>query len=161
MNRRKEETRSYGASVDDGGETPSIGAGLPVSLRRSVISYAVTHHMTPDEVLAEGARLLLGRERKRIGPKTKPRPANKPFDAEERQYLCGLDAVDECGEKRITWNRYFIRYVEHALELGARPTDVFRSAGVGPEIIGQKRIERCAARWRRKAKEKRDVEHAE
>ena len=86
----------------------------------------------------------------------KARPRNKPFDAEERQYLCGLAAVDECGEKRITWNRYFIRYVEYELELGARPVDVFRSAGVGPEVIGRKRIERCVSRWRKQSKEEKD-----
>mgnify|MGYP000036255205 CR=1 FL=1 len=26
-------------------------------------------------------------------PKAKARPRNKPFDDQERQYLCGLDAV--------------------------------------------------------------------
>ena len=42
--------------------------------------------------------------------KMKARPRNKPFDAKERQYLCGLDAVDACTEKRITWNQAFIAY---------------------------------------------------
>ena len=65
-------------------------------------------------------------------------------------------AVRNCGEKRITWNRYFIRYVEYELELGARPVDVFRSAGVGPEVIGRKRIERCVSRWRRQAAKERN-----
>ena len=112
------------------------------------------------QVLAEGMKLLLKQEALQQGrmnrTKPKARPCNKPFDAEERQYLCGLDAVDECGEKRITWNRYFIRYVEYELELGARPVDVFRSAGVGPEVIGRKRIERCVSRWRRQAAKERN-----
>ena len=67
--------------------------------------------MTPTQVLAEGMKLLLKQEALQQGrmnrAKPKARPCNKPFDAEERQYLCGLDAVDECGEKRITWNRYY------------------------------------------------------
>lgn len=127
MNRPEKATRSHGKPSDDDDET--TGLGLPVSLKRQIESYAVMHHMTPTQVLAEGMKLLLKQEALQQGrmnrAKPKARPCNKPFDAEERQYLCGLDAVDECGEKRITWNRYFIRYVEYELELGARPVDVF------------------------------------
>lgn len=126
MNRPGKATRSHGKPSDDDDET--TGLGLPVSLKRQIESYAVMHHMTPTQVLAEGVKLLLKQEVLQQGrmnrAKPKARPCNKPFDAEERQYLCGLDAVDECGEKRITWNRYFIRYVEYELELGARPVDV-------------------------------------
>ncbi len=158
MNRPGKATRSHGKPSDDDDET--TGLGLPVSLKRQIELYAVMHHMTPTQVLAEGVKLLLKQEALQQGrmnrAKPKARPCNKPFDAEERQYLCGLDAVDECGEKRITWNRYFIRYVEYELELGARPVDVFRSAGVGPEVIGRKRIERCVSRWRRQAAKERN-----
>ena len=31
---------------------------------------------------------------------------------------------------------------------GDSPTALFRKAGLGPEVIGSKRIERCVARWR-------------
>lgn len=31
---------------------------------------------------------------------------------------------------------------------GDSPTALFRKAGLGPEIIGSKRIKRCVARWR-------------
>ena len=117
MNRPEKATRSHGKPSDDDAET--TGLGLPVSLKRQIESYAVMHHMTPTQVLAEGMKLLLKQEALQQGrmnrAKPKARPCNKPFDAEERQYLCGLDAVDECGEKRITWNRYFIRYVEYEL----------------------------------------------
>lgn len=158
MNRPEKATRSHGKPSDDDDET--TGLGLPVSLKRQIESYAVMHHMTPTQVLAEGMKLLLKQEALQQGrmnrAKPKARPCNKPFDAEERQYLCGLDAVDECGEKRITWNRYFIHDVEYELELGARPVDVFRSAGVGPEVIGRKRIERCVSRWRRQAVKERN-----
>lgn len=50
--------------------------------------------------------------------KMKARPRNKPFDAKERQYLCGLDAVDACTEKRITWNQAFIAYAIKELVRG-------------------------------------------
>lgn len=85
-------------------------------------------------------------------PKAKDRPRGKPFDEPERKYLCSLDIIDACTEKRITWNKTFIEYAEKELEAGSRPVDIFRGAGVGPELIGRKRIERCVARWRAKIK---------
>lgn len=95
----------------------------------------------------------------RLPKKTKPahsggkdRPRGKPFDEPERKYLCSLDIIDACTEKRITWNKTFIEYAEKELEAGSRPVDIFRGAGVGPELIGRKRIERCVARWRAKIK---------
>lgn len=91
-------------------------------------------------------------------PKVKARPRNKPFDAEERRYLCGLDAVDACTEKRITWNRAFIAWATAKLDQGYAPSDIFRKAGVGPETIGSKRVERCAARWRENLEKQREQE---
>lgn len=91
-------------------------------------------------------------------PKAKARPRNKPFDDQERQYLCGLDAVDACTEKRITWNRAFIAYAIKELVRGSAPSDIFRRAGCGPEVIGSKRIERCAARWRKKLEKQQEQE---
>ena len=85
-------------------------------------------------------------------PKAKDRPRGKPFDEPERKYLCSLDIIDACTEKRITWNKTFIEYAEKELEAGSRPVYIFRGAGVGPELIGRKRIERCVARWRAKIK---------
>lgn len=86
----------------------------------------------------------------------KTRPRNRPFTAAERRYLAGLDAIDSCTEKRITWNRYFAEHASRMLDHGARPADIFRAAGAGPERIGSKRIERCAARWRRQARKERE-----
>ena len=34
-------------------------------------------------------------------------------------------------------------------ENGESPTVLFREAGLGPELIGEKRIERCMHRWGR------------
>ena len=34
-------------------------------------------------------------------------------------------------------------------ENGESPTVLFREAGLGPELIGEKRIERCMHRWRK------------
>lgn len=59
-------------------------------------------------------------------PKAKDRPRGKPFDEPERKYLCSLDIIDACTEKRITWNKTFIEYAEKELEAGSRPVDIFR-----------------------------------
>lgn len=101
------------------------------------------------------SRLIPAERTEMIGmtrPKAKDRPRGKPFDEPERKYLCSLDIIDACTEKRITWNKTFIEYAEKELEAGSRPVDIFRGAGVGPELIGRKRIERCVARWRAKIK---------
>ena len=61
MNRPGKATRSHGKPSDDDDEI--TGFGLPVSLKRQIESYAVMHHMTPTQVLAEGMKLLLKQER--------------------------------------------------------------------------------------------------
>ena len=55
-------------------------------------------------------------------PKAKDRPRGKPFDEPERKYLCSLDIIDACTEKRITWNKTFIEYAEKELEAHDRLT---------------------------------------
>lgn len=50
---------------------------------------------------------------------------------------------------RIRYTDGFRRRCMDAYEQGARPVDIFREAGLGPERIGHKRIERCISRWRR------------
>lgn len=92
--------------------------------------------------------------------KQKTRPRNQPFSKEERQYLCALDVVDSCTEKRISWNRGFIEEAKKLLAEGHPPTEIFRSVGVGPEKIGSKRIERCAARWRKAIERERKENEA-
>lgn len=56
--------------------------------------------------------------------------------------------VDHATPARITWNRDFARAVAYRTRHGASPAKLFRQAGVGSEIIGYKRIERCVARWK-------------
>lgn len=160
MNKPTDETQSQDEPSDnDDGTVPTV-LRLPLSLKSRIKEYATTHHMTPVQVLVKGMELLMEQEkmeRKRtVGRRPQAWPRNKPFSPSERRYLCRLDAVDSCTQTRITWNKYFIRHVEHELESGARPVDVFRSAGVGPEIIGSKRVERCVARWRKEAEKERD-----
>ncbi len=97
---------------------------------------------------AEAERRHMTAARTDVLTRRSPRPAGKPFDEEERRVLTALDAVDSCSAKRIVWNRAFIELAKGELAMGTSPTVIFRRAGVGPEVIGHKRIERCVARWR-------------
>lgn len=90
------------------------------------------------------------KEPKPKGTRRHPRPSNLDFTKDEMTRLNRLAAVNRCTEKRITWNPYFAAWAMKQIMAGRRPSEVFRAAGVGPEVIGSKRIERCCARWRKR-----------
>lgn len=67
---------------------------------------------------------------------------------DELQMLRDLPAVANVSKDRITYSNAFkqacvIRYLA-----GESPTKIFREAGLPPELIGYKRIERSVARWK-------------
>lgn len=67
---------------------------------------------------------------------------------DELQMLRDLPAVANVSKDRITYSNAFkqvcvIRYLS-----GESPTKIFREAGLPPELIGYKRIERSVARWK-------------
>ena len=56
--------------------------------------------------------------------------------------------VNDADEKRIFYtNEFKARFMEEYLK-GKRPTRIFKDAGFNVEALGEKRIERAAARWR-------------
>lgn len=61
------------------------------------------------------------------------------------------EIVDVSERGRIRWAAWFRREVVSRTRAGEGPTRVFREHGLGPEVIGRKRIERCMARWRHDA----------
>lgn len=70
------------------------------------------------------------------------------FNDEEIQLLRGLPAVANVTRSRITYSDTFkqmctIRYLS-----GESPTKIFREAGLPPDLVGRRRIERCVARWK-------------
>lgn len=70
------------------------------------------------------------------------------FSDEEIRQLRKLPSVANVTHDRITYSDTFrhvcvIRYLA-----GESPTKIFREAGLPPELIGHKRIERCVARWK-------------
>lgn len=77
--------------------------------------------------------------------------AGKELDAETKAYLETLPAVESVMSGRIYYNDAFKDYVVQRCDAGDSPTRIFRAAGLGPSVIGRKRIERCVARWRRRA----------
>lgn len=70
------------------------------------------------------------------------------FTEEERRRLQTLPAVARVTETRITYTKAFREECMARYWRGESGTQIFREAGLGPEVIGHKRIERCLARWR-------------
>lgn len=57
--------------------------------------------------------------------------------------------VFDVTENRITYtDKFKIHFMEEYLA-GKNPTMIFREAGFNPKVLGAKRIERAAARWRK------------
>ena len=76
-----------------------------------------------------------------------------PFTKEQIAYLESLPAVAAASAVRITYTDEFKRSCLTSYYRGGSPVDLFRKAGLPPELIGYKRIERCFSRWRESASE--------
>lgn len=60
--------------------------------------------------------------------------------------LPAVRAINDTG-KRIEYETAFRDEFVYRYKQGERPVDIFRQAGLDPQIIGYKRIERATARW--------------
>lgn len=74
--------------------------------------------------------------------------SRRAFSRAEIRYLRSLPAVANVTASRITYADAFRDKATERYNAGDSPTRIFREAGLGPEIIGYKRIERAFARWR-------------
>ena len=70
------------------------------------------------------------------------------FSDEEIQLLRGLPAVANVTRNRITYADSFKQVCTIRYLTGESPTKIFREAGLPPDLIGYKRIERCVDRWK-------------
>lgn len=70
------------------------------------------------------------------------------FNEEEQAYLRSLAAVSRVTATRITYTTAFREECMRRYWQGESGVQIFRESGLGPEVIGYKRIERCIARWR-------------
>lgn len=76
-------------------------------------------------------------------------PKRKPtFSRKTQDYLTKLEAVDHVTDSRIYYTDKFREHAMLAYDSGGSPVEIFRQAGLDPDIIGRKRIERCFSRWR-------------
>lgn len=73
------------------------------------------------------------------------------FSDEEIRRLRALPAVANVTRDRITYSDTFRHVCTIRYLTGESPTKIFREAGLPPELIGYKRIERCVARWKEAA----------
>lgn len=75
--------------------------------------------------------------------------AGKVFTDEQREMLRQNPYVESVEPARIIYTEEFkVYYVKNYLE-GKKPTEIFISAGFDPSVLGNKRIERASARWRK------------
>lgn len=72
----------------------------------------------------------------------------RPLDQRQVDALAMLPAVASVTRDRINYTEAFKRHAMRRYRHGDRPVDIFRQAGLDPRIIGNKRIERCIARWK-------------
>ncbi|KAA8829457.1 hypothetical protein [Bifidobacterium myosotis] len=73
------------------------------------------------------------------------------FTPEQTAYLNALPAVATCDGRRIVYTDGFRERCMARYAAGELPTDLFREAGLDPELVGAKRIGRAFARWRKAA----------
>ena len=67
---------------------------------------------------------------------------------DELQMLRDLPAVANVSKDRITYSNAFKQVCVIRYLAGESPTKIFREAGLPPELIGYKCIERSVARWK-------------
>ena len=67
---------------------------------------------------------------------------------DELLMLRDLPAVANVSKDRITYSNAFKQVCVIRYLAGESPTKIFREAGLPPELIGYKRIERSVARWK-------------
>lgn len=68
---------------------------------------------------------------------------------EEQEILRANPNVESVDDYRILYTTAFKRHFIDALTMGKRPKQIFIEAGFDPEILGDKRIERATARWKK------------
>ena len=75
--------------------------------------------------------------------------AGKKFTEEEKEILRQNPYVESVENTRIIYTEEFKVYYMKNYLAGKKPTEIFVSAGFDPVLMGNKRIERASARWRK------------
>ena len=74
--------------------------------------------------------------------------AQKKFSAEDIHTLMSNPYVMDANDSRILYTPEFKRLFMEEYLAGKGPTQIFRESGFDPRMLGGKRIERAAARWK-------------
>lgn len=75
--------------------------------------------------------------------------AAKVFTEEQRKILSKNPNVESVEKTRIIYTEAFKSYYVKNYLAGKKPTEIFIEAGFDPSVLGNKRIERASARWRK------------
>ncbi|WP_255314504.1 HTH domain-containing protein [Bacillus sp. FJAT-26390] len=73
----------------------------------------------------------------------------KHFNQHEQEQLANNPYVLRISEKSITYADEFKRVFIDQYVLGRTPREIFETSGFQVEILGMKRIEQCADRWKK------------
>ena len=85
------------------------------------------------------------------GKRITPAHRNKDFSLEEIEILSQNPNVKSVTAKQITYTDEFKMHFLEQYQVGKMPLDIFTEAGFDQKLIGQGRIDKSAARWKRKA----------
>lgn len=78
--------------------------------------------------------------------------SNILFDEEQQKQLRANHWVKSVTEKSISFTEDFKVYFINEYNLGKRPKQIFKDAGFDINMLGDKRIEQCTARYKRQNK---------
>lgn len=70
------------------------------------------------------------------------------FTLEERELLKMNPHIEKVSEKSITYKDSFKLIAMDEYTKGKSPSEIFKQAGINPDIIGAKNPGRCLDRWR-------------
>lgn len=70
------------------------------------------------------------------------------FTLEQQEVLKMNPNIEKVSEKSITYKSSFKLMAIEEYMKGKTPSEIFREAGINPEIIGAKNPNRCLERWR-------------
>ena len=73
----------------------------------------------------------------------------KNFRKEDIEILSQNPYVKNVSERTITYTEEFKRFFIREYESGTGPTRIFEKAGFKKEMVGHKRIDQAAARWKK------------
>ena len=69
------------------------------------------------------------------------------FTPSDLKYFQKLPAIKKATPTRLYYTEEFQRHCVEAYKLGEPPSRIFRKAGLDPQLIGYKRVERAFDRW--------------